>query len=116
MLIGMSRHAWILVLLSACGEPVLRNAPKPNTAAVAGVAAAAAAAVTLASPQDAAKQQEQRTKSEPDDRGVPVKETVPDAVFDRLEHGDAGVDGGGAAAQPPASVAPAPSAPPSTTR
>jgi hypothetical protein len=107
----MTRHAWILVLLAACGEPVLRNAPKPNTAAVAGVAAATAAAVTLASPQDAAKQQEALSKPAPDDRGVKVKETVPDAVFDRLDQNaaqgsgqvnDAGVDGASAPAAPAA--------------
>jgi len=101
----MSRFAWILVLLSACGEPVLRNAPKPNPAAVAGVAAAAAAAVTLASPAAAARHREELSKPTPNDRGVKVKETVPGDVFDRLDRGasDAGVDGGAA----PASVAPA---------
>lgn len=91
----MSRHVWLLVLLVGCGEPVLRNAPKPNPGAVAGVAAATAAAITLASPQTASAQQEARTKDDPDDRGVKVKDTVPDAVFDRLESApnDAGVDG-----------------------
>jgi hypothetical protein len=128
----MSRHAWILVLLSACGEPVLRNAPRPNPAAAAGVAAAAAAAVTLASPRDAAKQQEALAKPDPDDRGVQVKETVPGAVFDRIDQGgdaqggDAGVDGGAPAVAPAAAPArgtptqsvPAPQAwtPPTTPR
>lgn len=85
--------------LTGCGEPILRNAPKPNPAAVAGAAAAAAAAITLASPQTAARIQEQKAKGEPDNRGVPVHETVPSDVFDRLEHppaqsatDDAGVD------------------------
>jgi hypothetical protein len=65
---------------------------------------AAAAAATLADPQAAAKTQEQKTKGEPDDRGVVVKETVPADVFDRLDRtDDAGVD----AAAPPA---PAPDA------
>ena len=108
----MSRHTWILVLLAACGEPVLRNAPKPNPAAVAGVAAATAAAITLASPRDAAKQQEALSKPAPDDRGVAVKETVPGAVFDRIDQGsDAGVDGGAPAAPRPA-AGPHPSVPP----
>lgn len=90
----MGRSAWILVLLCACGEPILRNAPKPDPGVVAGVAAAAAAAAALASPQAAARRQEQRTKGEPDDRGVEVKETVPADVFDRLDRqaSDAGVD------------------------
>lgn len=99
----MRRPLWILVLLSACGEPILRNAPKPDPGVVAGVAAAAAAAATLAAPDAAAKKQEQKTKGEPDDRGVTVKETVPADVFDRLDRnaGDAGVD----------AAAPAPGAP-----
>src|SRR5258706_2044614 len=80
----MRRHLWIVVLVAACGEPILRNAPKPDPGAVAGVAAAAAAAATLASPQTAAQRQEQRQKGEPDNRGVKVKETVPADVLDRL--------------------------------
>jgi hypothetical protein len=73
----------------------LRNAPKPDPGAVAGIAAAAAAAATLASPQSAAKKQEQKPTNEADNRGVVVKETVPADVFDRLDHGghgDAGID------------------------
>ena len=94
----MGRYIWILVMLCACGEPILRNAPKPDPGAVAGVAAAAAAAATLASPQTAAQKQEEKTKGEPNVRGVEVKETVPADVFDRIDHktgdqaGDAGVD------------------------
>lgn len=97
----------ILIALCGCGEPILRNAPKPNPGAVAGVAAAAAAAATLAAPQAAAQRQEEKTRGEPDNRGVEVKETVPADVLDRLDHqgpaqppapaaapvaGDAGVD------------------------
>jgi hypothetical protein len=90
----MGRVAWILVMLCSCGEPILRNAPKPDPAAVAGVAAAAAAAATLAAPEAAAKKQEQKEHGEPDNRGVEVKETVPASVFDRLDRSpaDAGVD------------------------
>lgn len=108
----MSRTAWVLVLLAACGEPVLRNAPKPNPAAVAGVAAATAAAITLASPRDAAKQQEALAKPDPDDRGVTVKETVPGAVLDRADQiSDAGVDAAPAAVVPnPATFVPPPQA------
>lgn len=90
---------WMLWLVCACGEPILRNAPKPNPGAVAGVAAGAAAAMTLADPQGAAKRQEQKGQGEPDNRGVEVRETVPAEVFDRLDSrppvgvaGDAGVD------------------------
>ena len=89
------RYLWVAVALCACGEPILRNAPKPDPGTVAGVAAAAAAAATLASPQGAAKRQEQATKGEPDNRGVEVKETVPADVLDRLDQrhpSDAGVD------------------------
>lgn len=95
----MGRLPWILWLLCSCGEPILRNAPKPDPGAVAGVAAAAAAAATLASPDSAAKKQEQAQHGEPDNRGVEVKETVPASVFDRLDKRppDAGVD-----APPPA--------------
>src|SRR5678816_1139117 len=114
---SMARHFWIVVLLCACGEPILKNAPKPDPGAVAGVAAAAAAAATLASPQTAAQRQEQLQKGEPDNRGVKVKETVPRDVLDRLDHApqDAGVDGKPAeASEAPAGSAPAPNAP--TTR
>ena len=107
----MGRYLWILVMLCACGEPILRNAPKPDPGTVAGVAAAAAAAATLASPQTAAHKQEEKTKGEPDVRGVEVKETVPADVFDRLDHkagdnaGDKASDAGVDAAAP---AAPAP--------
>jgi hypothetical protein len=103
---AMRRILWIVVLVAGCGEPVLRNAPRPNPAAVAGVAAAAAAAVTLASPQTAAQRQEQRQQGEPDNRGVKVKETVPADVLDRLDNHpqDAGVDGAPAAV--PAAASP----------
>jgi hypothetical protein len=116
----MGRYAWVLVMLCACGEPILRNAPKPDPGAVAGVAAAAAAAATLAAPDAASKKQEQKAKGEPDNRGVVVKETVPAAVFDRLDQrtaqgsSDAGVDGQAPAASTPAAppaFAPAPIAP-----
>lgn len=102
-------------MLCACGEPVLRNAPKPNPAAVAGVAAATAAAITLASPQTAAANQEKKNQGEPNDRPVEVKQTVPSDVLDRLDEApsepgpanDAGVDGGAAAAPSRGSAAPA---------
>jgi len=110
----MRWHAWVLVLLCACGEPILKNAPKPDPGAVAGVAAAAAAAATLASPDYAAKKQEEKKAGEPEGRGVEVQQTVPGDVFDRLDHGspDAGVE----AAQPvpamPPAAAPPPGSPP----
>jgi hypothetical protein len=90
----MGRHVWILIALCACGEPILRNAPKPDPGAVAGVAAAAAAAATLANPAAAAQNQEKKDKSPPSDRAVDVKETVPSDVLDRLDHkaSDGGVD------------------------
>jgi len=101
----MDARGWLIALaLAGCGEPVLRNVPRPPTAAVAGVAAAAAAAATLADPAGAAKRQESRDRQPDNNRGVTVHDTVPAAVFDRLEQGgaDAGVDAdAAAAAQPP---------------
>jgi len=104
----MWRQAWILVTLCACGEPILKNAPRPEPGAVAGVAAAAAAAATLAAPDSAAKRQEMKKEGEPAPRGVEVKETVPPSVFDQLDRkasgqnpGDAGVDGAAPVAPPP---------------
>jgi hypothetical protein len=99
----MWRQAWILVTLCACGEPILKNAPRPEPGAVAGVAAAAAAAATLAAPDSAAKRQEMKKEGEPAPRGVEVNETVPPSVFDKLDqkHGDAGVDGAAPAAPAP---------------
>ena len=91
----MRRYLWVFATLCGCGEPILKNAPKPDPGAVAGVAAAAAAAATLADPQAAGRRQEQKNKGEPDNRGVEVKETVPADVLDRLDQrhpSDAGVD------------------------
>src|SRR5215470_15045682 len=105
----MRSHLWIFVLLCSCGEPILKNAPKPDPGAVAGVAAAAAAAATLADPKAAGQRQEQKNKGEPDNRGVEVKETVPADVLDRLDHPrDAGTD-----ATAPAQPAPSPPSAPS---
>lgn len=98
-------------MLCGCGEPILKNAPKPDPGAVAGVAAAAAAAATLADPQAAGRRQEQKNKGEPDNRGVEVKETVPADVLDRLDHKpDAGSEAA-APAQPAQAPSLAPSGP-----
>ena len=92
----MARIGWIAVVwLVACNEPMLKNAPKPDPGAVAGVAAAVAGAATLASPASAAKRQETKKASdEHNNEGVVVKETVPEDVFDRLDKPsrDAGAD------------------------
>jgi hypothetical protein len=84
----MRRLAWSWVLaLAACGagpDPILRNVPQPNTAAVAGAAAAVAGAATLASPHDAAKRQE-KNKVPDEKKPVKVKENVPSDVLDRLD-------------------------------
>jgi hypothetical protein len=111
----MGRHIWIFAMLCGCGEPILKNAPKPDPGAVAGVAAAAAAAATLADPRAAGQRQEQKNKGEPDNRGVEVKETVPADVLDRLDHPrDAGTDAASppAAAPPPQPASPPPTVPP----
>ncbi|HEX3478179.1 MAG TPA: hypothetical protein VHT91_24325 [Kofleriaceae bacterium] len=105
----MRHYLWIFVMLCGCGEPILKNAPKPDPGAVAGAAAAAAAAATLADPQGAGRRQEQATRSDPDNRGVDVKETAPADAFDRLDHPrDAGTD----AAQPARSPSSQPVSPP----
>ena len=107
----MRRQVWIFVMLCGCGEPILKNAPKPDPGAVAGVAAAAAAAATLADPRAAGQRQEQQNRSEPDNRGVEVRETAPGSALDRLDRmRDAGTDGG-AAAPPAPAASPGPSAP-----
>ena len=83
--------AWISVLaLAACGggpDPILRNVPQPNKAAVAGAAAAIAGAATLASPHDAAKRQE-KNKAPDEKKPIKVDQTVPSDVFDRLDAKD----------------------------
>ena len=77
-----------LLLLVACGpeKPLLANAPHPDNAAVAGAAAAAAAAATLADPDAATRGKPEQPTSEPDKAPIEVKEHVPSAVFDRLDH------------------------------
>ncbi len=86
-----------MMFAAACGPPVARNVPQPNTGAAAGIAAGAAAAITLADPDGAAKRQESK-KQEEDKRPQKVKATVPADVFDRLD---------ARAAQPPSSQEPA---------
>src|SRR5947208_125685 len=84
------RHARSLALLlvAGCGaqpnQPLLANAPRPNPAAVAGVAAGAAAALTLADPNAASRGPEKKTEST-DMKGKTVKEHVPADVLDRAD-------------------------------
>lgn len=82
--VKMLANAMLFAVLGACGGPVLQNVPRPNTAAVAGVAAGAAAALTLADPAAAAKRQEARA---PDKSLRPKRTTatVPADVLDRLD-------------------------------
>jgi hypothetical protein len=65
----------VFVLAAACGaapvKPLLANAPRPNPAAVGGVAAAAAAAMTLADPDAASRRPEK--KEEVEKKPVEVK-------------------------------------------
>jgi hypothetical protein len=63
---------------------MLANAPRPNPAAVAGVAAGAAAAITLADP-DAATRGPEKKKESTDMKGQKVKENVPAGVLDRAD-------------------------------
>lgn len=87
---------WVLLLsLCACGEPILRNAPRPNTAAAAGVAAGAAAAITLADPNAAAKHAES-AKGPDEKKPQKAGPSVPADVLDRLDEKGSG----GSAAEP----------------
>jgi hypothetical protein len=83
----MSRLSLLLAvaLLGACGgPPLLQNVPRPNTAAVAGVAAGTAAALTLANPQGAAAAQEAR-KPNKELQAKRSEADVPSDVLDRLD-------------------------------
>jgi hypothetical protein len=76
-----------LVVVAGCGaapnQPVLANAPRPNPAAVAGVAAGAAAALTLADPDAATRGPEK--KQDVPKKEIQVKENVPADVLDRMD-------------------------------
>ena len=75
----------VIATIAACGPPLARNVPQPNTAAVAGVAAGAAAAITLADPAGAAARQEEKNKDTKEKKPQKVKGTVPSDVLDRLD-------------------------------
>ena len=80
----MRALAIIVLALTACGPPIARNVPQPNTAAAAGVVAGAAAALTLADPRAAAAKQEEK-KDNGDKKPQKVQGTVPADVLDRLD-------------------------------
>jgi hypothetical protein len=87
---------------SACGPPVLHNAPRPDPTLAAAAAAAAATAATLADPDGAAKHQEQKNDSaQSPPRGHEVDQSVPPDVLDRLDQAQAR-DGGAPSAPVPA--------------
>ena len=83
----MRMTAIALVVVAGCGaapnQPVLANAPRPNPAAVAGVAAGAAAAITLADPDAATRGPEK--KQDVPKKEIQVKENVPADVLDRMD-------------------------------
>lgn len=112
----MSRLSLVLAvaLLGACGgPPLLQNVPRPNTAAVAGIAAGTAAALTLANPQGAAAAQEAR---KPNKELQPNRSeaNVPSDVLDRLDEKQkqkpAAVDPAAAEGAAPTTVAVPPNA------
>ena len=74
----------MILALGACGPPIARNVPQPNTAAAAGIAAGAAAAITLADPNGAAARLEQKKPTD-EKRPQKVQSTVPADVLDRLD-------------------------------
>lgn len=79
----------MVLLLAGCGaspnQPMLANAPRPNQAAVAGVAAGAAAAITLADPDAASRRPEK--KQDTNMKPMKVTENVSGDVLDRLDKG-----------------------------
>lgn len=83
----MRMTAIAIVVVAGCGaapnQPVLANAPRPNPAAVAGVAAGAAAAITLADPDAASRGPEK--KQDAPKKEIQVKENVPADVLDRMD-------------------------------
>jgi len=77
----------VVVFVAGCGgAPVGEKVPRPNTNAMAVGAAAAATAATLADPTAAGKQPE-GPGTEPEEKAVPVKESVPENVLDRADDG-----------------------------
>lgn len=80
--------ATVALTMAGCGgpdKPALANAPRPDPAAVAGVAAAAAAAFTLASPDTAARRPE--SNGDVEKKPITVKQHVTGDVLDRLDSG-----------------------------
>jgi hypothetical protein len=71
--------------LAACGDPVLANAPRPNTAAMAGGAAALAGAATLAAPDAQGKRVQEANKPSVNNKPVKSGPSVPGDVLDRLD-------------------------------
>lgn len=95
-----ARLLLVMALAAGCSEPLLKNAPKPPTGQVAGVAAAAAVAATLADPDAAARKGENaEAAGAPPPRTRPTHESIPADVFDRL---DRARDQRGSDAAPPA--------------
>jgi hypothetical protein len=82
------REIALALVLASCGGPVLANAPRPPTAAVAGGAAGVAAVLTAIDPNAATRKPEKKV----DGPGQPVevKETVPSDVLDRLDQRGSG--------------------------
>lgn len=77
-----------LLLVSCGGDPVLRNAPRPNTAAVAGGAAAIAGAATLADPNGQAQRVKEANQVDKEPREQKHGPSVPADVLDRLDEKD----------------------------
>ncbi len=87
-----------LGILAACGEPIARNVPQPNTGVAAGAAAAIAGAATLAAPDAAAKNAAEANKPTKEKKPIKTGPSVPKDVFDRLD--DHATDPPGAPDQP----------------
>lgn len=75
------------LLLVSCGgaDPVLRNAPRPNTAVMAGGAAALAGAATLADPNGQAQRVKEKDRVDEEPREQKHGPSVPADVLDRLD-------------------------------
>jgi hypothetical protein len=87
--------------IHACGgQPALRNLPRPDPGAVAGVAAVGAALMTAADPKGAEARVKKGQQPDEDLRPVPSQQ-MPGDVLDRLDEAqrreaDAGPADGGA--------------------
>jgi hypothetical protein len=77
---------WLLVLVTGCGAPVLRNAWRPDPSAVAFGTAAVATVISLLDPEGHRRSIEKAyLDAMPEERPMRVTEVVTAEVLDRLD-------------------------------